>query len=69
MPNFRPGSRVSTTQRQFIEAFGLKIEKTPGDSSLPLKLQENHCEIRPGDVMTRNQFKAALRLLENAANE
>jgi hypothetical protein len=69
LPNFRPGSRLSTQQRQFIEAFGLKIEKTPGDSSLPKELQENHWEIRPGDQMTRNQLKVALRLLDAAAKE
>jgi hypothetical protein len=69
LPNFRPGSRLSTQRRQFIEALGLRIEKTAGDSSLPQKLQENHWEIRPGDGMTRNQFKAALKMLEAAVKE
>jgi hypothetical protein len=69
LPNFRSGSRLSTQQRQFIESFGLKIEKTPGDSSLPQNLQENHWEIHPGDGMTRNQFKATLRMLDDAAME
>jgi len=69
LPNFRLGSRLSTHQRQFIESFGLKIEKTLGDSALPQELQENHWEIRPGDGMTRNQFKAALKLLEDTVKE
>lgn len=69
LPTFRPGSRLTTQQRQFIETFGLKIEQTPGDLSLPQKLQENHWEIRPGDEMTRNQFKTALKMLEVAVKE
>lgn len=69
LPNFRPGSRLSTQQRQCFESFGLRIEKTTGDSSLPQNLQENHWEIRPGDEMTRNQFKAALKMLEDAVKE
>jgi hypothetical protein len=32
-------------------------------------LQRNHWEIRPGDTMTRNQFKAALKNLEDAMKE
>jgi hypothetical protein len=69
LPNFRPGIRVSTQRSQFIEDSGLKLEKTGGDASLPRKLQENHWEIGPGDAMTRNQFKAALKLLEDAVKE
>jgi hypothetical protein len=69
LPNFRPGSRLTTHQSQLIESFGLKIEKTSGDSSLPQKLQENHWEIRPGDGMTRNQFKVALKILEDSVKE
>jgi hypothetical protein len=69
MPNFRPGSRLTTRQRQFIESFGLKIEKTRGDWYLPLELRKNHWEIRPGDAMTRNQFKATLKNLEDAEKE
>ena len=69
LPNFRSESRLSTQQRQLIESFGLKVAKTPGDSSLPQTLQENHWEIRPGDGMTRNQFKAALKMLEDAVKE
>jgi hypothetical protein len=69
LPNFRPGSRLTTQHCQFIESFGLKIAKTPGDSSLPQKPQENHWQIHPGDAMTRNQFKAALKMLEVAVRE
>jgi hypothetical protein len=33
---------------------------------LPQLLQDNHMEIRPRPGMTRKQFKAALRALEQA---
>jgi hypothetical protein len=66
LPNFRPESMVTTQQRKLIESFGLRIEKTPGDPNLPQLLQDNHWEIRPGDNMTRHQFKVALKDLEAA---
>ncbi len=69
LPNFRPGSRLITQRTQVIEDFGLKLEKTPGDPRLPQRLQQHHLEIHPGDTMTRNQFKAALKLLEYAVKE
>jgi RHS repeat-associated protein len=69
LPSFREGSLVTTQQRQLIESFGLKVEKTLGDESLPQLLRENHFEIGPGDGMTRNQFKQALKSLEQAARE
>ncbi len=69
LPSFRLGSCLNTQRSQFIEDFGLKLEKTPGDPILPQRLQENHWEIRPGDEMTRNQFKAALKLLEDSVKE
>ena len=69
LANFRPGSRLTTQPLRFIESFGLKIKKTRGDGNLPQSLQENHWEIRPGDAMTRNQFKDALNSLEDAVKE
>jgi hypothetical protein len=69
LPNFRPGSRLATQQCAFIEGFGLKVEKADGDPSLPQKLREHHWEIRPGERMTRHQFKTALKKLEAAVKE
>jgi hypothetical protein len=69
LPNFRPGSLLCTEQLPSIESFGLKVEKTPGEWNLPARLQENHWEIRPGDAMTRHQFKIALKKLEDAVKE
>jgi hypothetical protein len=66
LPNFRPGSLLATLPVSTIEAFGLTVVQTPGDPNLPQVLRENHVEIRPGEGMTRKQFKAALRGLEQA---
>jgi hypothetical protein len=66
LPSFRPGSLITTQEISTIEAFGLIVLKTPGDPKLPQLLQDNHMEIRPGDGMTRKQFKAALQALEQA---
>ena len=64
LPSFRPGSLITTQEISTIESLGLIVVHTPGDSKLPQLLQDNHVDIRPGDGMTRNQFKAALRALE-----
>lgn len=69
LANFRPASRLTTRESAFIEGFGLKVEKSDGDPSLPQRLRENHWEIRPADGMSRYQFKAALKKLEDAAKE
>jgi hypothetical protein len=69
LASFRPGSRLITPPSRVIESFGLKIEKTRGDENLPQSLQENHWEIRPGDTMTRKQFKVALNALEDTVEE
>ncbi|MBI3821705.1 MAG: hypothetical protein HY289_03385 [Planctomycetes bacterium] len=66
LPSFRAGSLITTQEISLIESFGLIIVHSPGDSKLPQLLQDNHMEIRPSDGMTRNQFKAALRALEQA---
>ena len=64
LPNFRPGSLIATAEILTIESLGLIVVHTPGDPKLPQLLQDNHMDIRPGDGMTRKQFKAALRALE-----
>ena len=66
LPHYRPGSRVTTQEIATIESFGLKVVETPGDPGLPDLLRNNHLEIRPGDAMTRKQFKATLKALEQA---
>ena len=64
LPSFREGSLIATNEISTIESFGLIVVHTPGDPKLPQLLQDNHMDIRPGDGMTRTQFKAALRALE-----
>ena len=66
LPSFRPGSLIVTVDVSTIESFGLTVVKTPGDPILPEMLQDNHLEIQPKEGMTRKQFKAALRDLEQA---
>lgn len=69
LANFRPGSRLTTQPVRVVESFGLKIQKTRGDENLPQSLQQNHWEIRPGDTMTRKQFKVALNAFEDTVQE
>lgn len=64
LPSFREGSELTTRTTQEITDLGLTIKKTPGDEILPIKLQENHWEIRPGAEMTRKQFKKTIKKLE-----
>lgn len=64
LPSFRAGSLIVTQKISIVEAIGLKVVHTPGDSTLTQLLQDNHVEIRPGEGMTRKQFKAALLALE-----
>ena len=66
LPSFRSGSLITTLEIPTIEGFGLCVVSTPGDPSLPRSLRDNHMEIRPGDGMSRKQFKAALRDLERS---
>jgi hypothetical protein len=66
LSSFRLGSLVTTVGTSMIESFGLRVVRTPGDPTLPRLLQDNHMEIRPVAGMTRKQFKAALRSLEQA---
>ena len=66
LPSFRAGSLITTQEIGFVESFGLSVVKTPGDPDLPQLLRDNHMEILAGPNMTRKQFKAALRDLEQA---
>ena len=66
LPNFRAGSLVTTVEVAAIESFGLRVVESPGDPSLPDLLQNNHLDILPGDGMARNQFKTALKALEQS---
>ena len=66
LPSFRDGSLVATVEVATIESFGLNVVPTPGDPGLPELLRDNHLDILPGDGMTRHQFKAALKALDQA---
>jgi len=66
LPSPRSGSLIVTVEIAMFESFGLTVKPTPGDPSLPQPLQDNHLEIGPSEGMTRKQFKAALRALEQA---
>lgn len=66
LPSFRAGSLITTQEIAFVESFGLSVLKTPGDTDLPQLLRDNHMEILAGPNMTRKEFKAALRDLEQA---
>ena len=54
---------VKTINSELVEKHGLTLEKTPGAENLPENLRENHWEIKPGDGMSRNQYKKALKAL------
>lgn len=64
LPNFRAGSQTVKRSVEDIHACGLSVVCTSGDPALPKKLQDAHMEIRPGEGMTRKQFKKALKQLE-----
>src|SRR4051812_10887567 len=57
LPSFREGSLITTQDTEWIESFGLRVVKTPGDLQLPRLLRDNHAVIGPGEGMTRKQFK------------
>ena len=64
LPNFRPGSQTVTRTVDQVQSCGLMVLCTPGNSALPPRLRDAHREIRPGEGMTRNEFKKALKNLE-----
>lgn len=61
---FRPASRAVVRSTEEIEAKGLRVDVIAGAESLPDRLHQAHREIRPGENMTRQQFKDALKELE-----
>lgn len=63
---FRPDSAVVYRTVAEVSDLGLVIMPTPGADTLLERLRTAHREIRPGPAMTRNQFKAALRELEES---
>lgn len=64
LPSFREGSQTVSKSIKEITECGLNCVSTPGHPSLPKKLQDAHMEIRPGEGMTRKQFKKAIKQLE-----
>lgn len=65
LPSFRSTSQTVTRSVEEIRACGLTVVCSPGNQSLPQALQDAHKEIRPGEGMTRNEFKKALKRLED----
>lgn len=61
---FRPGSLVVFRSKDQIARLGLDVVSCEGAESLPERLRESHCEIRPGTGMSRGDFKNALKALE-----
>lgn len=61
---FRPGSIVIYLPVARIADLKLELVQSPGADALPPRLQAAHAEIRPGPVMPRAAFKAALKDLE-----
>jgi len=64
LPSFREGSQAVSRGVVEIEGCGLSVVCSPGNATLPKILQDAHLEIRPGEGMTRKQFKKALKGLE-----
>ena len=61
---FREGSTVVLCSADAVAAVGLQVAPIAGAEPLPERLREAHAEIRPVANMTRPQFKAALKELE-----
>jgi hypothetical protein len=61
---FRDGSLLIDCPIKTILGLGLRIESMEGANVLSERVRIAHREIRPGDGMTRTQFKAALKGLE-----
>lgn len=62
--NWRDGSSIDKKSVADLEDKGLTVEQTHGDCDfLDDKGQDNHFEIRPGQGMTRNEFKKIIKEL------
>ena len=64
LDRFRSGSVPVSRSLAEIEAKGLHVVSVLGAETLPPRLREAHCEIRPGPGMNRVEFKKALMELE-----
>ncbi len=62
---FRPRSVAIEFGRSELAETGLQIVPVIGRGDLPQRLRDAHAEIRPGDEMTRSEFKRKLRELED----
>jgi hypothetical protein len=62
---FRPESGIMRVSVAEIQQVGLALVRVRGAEHLPLRLHEAHTEIHPNPVMTRAEFKRALKELES----
>ncbi len=62
--SFRDGSVAILIDPQILKLIGLQVVLVLGSDDLPQRLRNAHAEIRPGDEMTRKEFKSSLRELE-----
>ena len=64
LESFRSGSIVLYRTLEQVAALGLLLAESDGAETLSDRLKLSHREIVPNRAMTRNQFKATLKLLE-----
>jgi len=64
LESFRVGSIVLYRTVAQVAAVGLVVADTEGAETLSDRLRDAHRELVPSPAMTRNQFKAALKFLE-----
>jgi hypothetical protein len=62
---FRPGSVLLYRRQERVVQLGLRVVASEGAGHLPDRLRACHAELRPGSGMSRADFKAALKELEN----
>jgi hypothetical protein len=62
---FRAGSIVTSRTLEKLRTLALELVPVPGHADLPERLIQAHREIRPGDTMSRAEFKKRLRELES----
>ena len=65
LESFRSESIVVYRTIERVVALGLLIAEIEGTETLSERLRDAHREIVPNPTMTRTQFKAAHKLLEN----
>jgi len=61
---FRPGSVLIEVDHILVDRLNLQIIPVEGADTLPVRLRQAHAEIRPGEEMTRGEFKRQLKELE-----